>query len=68
MIIELRNMINDLLNSSVEESLSLAFTVNPKEMKLRNDYDYNEVMSDCSGWSGHCPCSNNPCMVCSSAH
>ena len=68
MATRLEEKITEILGSSVEKSVSLAFAIAPKDMKLRNAYSYNAVKKECGGWSGNCDCSNNPCMICSSAH
>lgn len=43
MATRLEEKIMEILGSSVEKSVSLAFAIAPKEMKLRNAYSYNAV-------------------------
>ena len=41
MATRLEEKIMEILGSSVEKSVSLAFAIAPKDMKLRNAYSYN---------------------------
>jgi hypothetical protein len=39
------------------------------EMKLSKDYrSIAKEISDCGGYSGHCGCLNNACMMCTAFH
>lgn len=51
MATRLEEKIMEILGSSVEKSVSLAFAIAPKDMKLRNAYSYNAVKKECGGWS-----------------
>ncbi len=40
-----------------------------EEMKLSKDYrSIAKEISDCGGYSGHCGCLNNACMMCTAFH
>lgn len=47
----------------------LNFRIPIEEMKLSKDYrSIAKEIIDCGGYSGHCGCLNNACMMCTAFH
>lgn len=62
-------IINTVLGTRDETTICVQMAVTQSKLNLHRELiDYAMMADGCSGYSGHCPCANNPCMICSSAH
>lgn len=71
-----RIRVNNNLEQNLKRILSSNAGVSPfrlatpiNEMKLSKDYRrIAQEVSDCGGYTGHCSCLNNACMMCTAFH
>ncbi len=62
-----KNLSHILISS--DKKVSLRFVKPVEEMQLSRDYrKIAKEISDCGGYSGHCGCLNNACMMCTAFH
>lgn len=65
----LEDIISIVMNTNSTSPLALQLAKPQSQLNLHRELQHYAASSDgCSGYSGHCSCSNNPCMICSSAH
>ena len=65
----IENIINSIIGSDSASPISVKLAIPQSQLSLHNELQHYAASSDgCGGYTGHCPCANNPCMICSSAH
>lgn len=65
----LNSTLHDVLNQNNRDVRPVVFCVPVEKMCLSRDYRSKaKEMSECGGYSGHCSCLNNACMMCTSLH
>lgn len=71
-----RIRVNSNLDKNLQRILRTHMGVKPlslslpiSEMNLSKDYrSIAQEVSDCGGYTGHCSCLNNACMMCTAFH
>lgn len=65
----IKKTIKAVLDSDKRKACMVRLAIPASQLTLHRDFEHFSASSDgCSGWSGHCSCTNNPCMICSNAH
>lgn len=63
------DIINAILDSNQTTPIIVSLAKPQSQLSLHRELQHYAASPDgCSGYSGHCPCANNPCMICSNAH
>lgn len=63
------NIINSILGSTSTSPVVVKLSIPASQLSLHRELQHNAASSDgCGGYTGHCSCLNNPCMICSNAH
>lgn len=63
------NIINSILGSSSTSPVVVKLARPQSQLALHRELQHYAASSDgCGGYTGHCSCLNNPCMICSNAH
>lgn len=63
------NIINSILGSSSTSPVVVKLARHQSQLSLHRELQHYAASSDgCGGYTGHCSCLNNPCMICSNAH
>ena len=63
------NIIDSILGSNVTSPVVVQLAKPQSQLSLHRELKQYAASSDgCRGYSGHCSCLNNPCMICSNAH
>lgn len=63
------SIINSILGSSSTAPVVVKLARPQSQLSLHRVLQHYAASSDgCGVYTGHCPCTNNPCMICSNAH
>lgn len=63
------NIINSIIGSDSISPVVVKLAIPQSQLSLHRELQHYAASSDgCGGYTGHCSCLNNPCMICSNAH
>ena len=63
------NIINSIIGSDSMSPIVVKLAIPQSHLSLHRGLLHYAASSDgCGGYTGHCSCLNNPCMICSNAH
>ena len=63
------NFISSILEHNTVKPLTVSLLKPRTQLALHRELQHYAASSDgCGGYTGHCSCLNNPCMICSNAH
>ena len=65
----IENIISKVLELQTVKPLAVSLIKPQCQLSLHRELQHYAASSDgCGGYTGHCSCTNNPCMICSNAH
>lgn len=65
----IEDIISSVLDRQTAHPLAVALLKPQAQLSLHTELQHYAASSDgCGGYTGHCSCLNNPCMICSNAH